>query len=245
MNKVWLAILVNMLGVVSPAVVYAQQKNVRPSNASQAAIIRKEVAQATTLDRLKTKAYAEIDRRLMALSKISDKINATDRLTAEQKSTILSQIQTTVSNLTALRTKIGADTDMATLRTDVQSIARNYQMYSLVLPKAELLGAVNAVLAATDRMTEISGKLQTRIEEAKAAGKDVAALEATYADMISNIADAKQQSQVAMDAILSVSGEVNPERKAALESARSALKTARQDLVTARQDAQTIITGLR
>ncbi len=233
MNKIWLAVLVNLLGVVSPAVVYAQNKPLllREPNASKAGQIRQEVTRSENVTRLQTKANAEIDRRLTALSKLTNKINEAKRLTDAQKSSILAQIQTTVTNLTNLKTKISTETDIAALRADVQSIVKNYQVFALVMPKTEIMAAANSILESADKLTEISVRLQSR-------GQDVTQMQA-------KIADAKAQANAALSTVNSLPVEMTPAHRTTLDTARTSLKTARQDLIEARQEAQKIVDALK
>src|SRR2546430_118634 len=78
--------------------------------------------QTQQLARLKDLANKELARRLTALQTVINKINGVKRLTSEQKASLTSQVQQDIASLTALQTKIQADTDLTTLRTDVQSI---------------------------------------------------------------------------------------------------------------------------
>src|SRR5260221_6677463 len=92
-------------------------------------------AQEDKMARLKTRAENEIDRRVAGLTKLIDRINGIQRLSADQKTTLVSQLQAEISALNSLKAKIASDTDIATLRTDVQSIVKSYRIYALFIPK--------------------------------------------------------------------------------------------------------------
>lgn len=206
---------------------------------------KKADIQANRVEKLKEKANKEIDRRIDSLNKLITKINNIKRLTTDQKSSLVAQIQSQIDQLNSLKTKIAADTDIATLKTDVQSIVTSYRIYLLYIPKIHILTGSDVMLETADKLTEISNKLQTRITEAKAQGKDVSSLETTLASMQSKITDAKKQAEDAKNAVLPLTPEGYPGNKTTLESARKMLQTGRQDLNQARIDAKTIINGLK
>lgn len=197
------------------------------------------------MTRYKAKANNEITRRITSLQGIISKIKSAKHFTESQKSTFALQIQTEIANLTALKAKIDADTDMAALRADVQSVTKSYRVYALYIPKIHSLGAVDEVLNAADRMSKFIPKLQSKITEAQAAGKDVTALNLALADMQNKIADAKTQAQNAQNVLMSLAPEGYPGNKTSFESAKATLQTARQDLKTAREDGSAILSGLR
>src|SRR5579872_6107659 len=142
---------ITKLGIISgtvalfafPAVVFAQTIvpsegiGIRPTlQAEREAItqqrqqIQAQVVQ-TRQTNLKTRADNEITRRITALNDLITRINGFTRLTADQKSSFVTQIQTEINTLTSLKTKIDADTDTATLKTDVQSIVAEYRVFAL------------------------------------------------------------------------------------------------------------------
>ena len=201
---------------------------------------RVNARQTQNLDRLKEKAYKEIDRRINALNKLIERINAVKRLTADQKSSLVSQVQAEITNLTNLKTKIAADTDLATLRADVQSIVKSYRIYALFIPKMQIVVHADRLLSIVDDFVTITDKLQTRINEEKAEGKDMGEAESLMTERSGKITDAKTQATNAINTVIPLTPDGYPGNKTSLQSARSMLQTARADLREAHKAAQRI-----
>ena len=201
--------------------------------------------QGERMEKLRTRALAEIDRRLKALAGLIERINNLKRLTADQKSSLTSSIQEQIASLTDPRAKIQADTDLATLKTDIKSIVDSYRIFALFMPKVHIFVVAEVELNYADRLSELAIKLQTRIEEAKNSGQDVASLQTLLTEMQSKISEAKIQAQKVIDTVIGLTPDGYPGNKTTLESAREMLQTARQSLQQARNDASQIIAGVK
>jgi predicted nucleic acid-binding Zn-ribbon protein len=192
---------------------------------------------------LKNRANREIDRRIEKLTDLMNKISNAKHLTSDQISSLTASIQTEINNLTALKTKIAADTDLATLRSDVQSIVKSYRVYVLYIPKIAIMFAGNRIIDIVTKMTDpttgIVSKLQTRLQ-----GNTDANLQADLTDMQAKLTDAKTQAQNAINTVSSLTPDGYPANVSILQNARSMLQTARQDIVSAIKDAKMIIQGL-
>ncbi len=253
MKKITLSlILISLLLTAAP--VYGQ--TVTPVNKFDAAreklqqkLVQREAKVTKTQERisenLRERATREIDRRITSLDRLIAKINAFKKLSSTQKSTMVSQIQTEITNLTALKAKIDADTDNATLKTDIQSIVKGFRIYALFVPKIHILATSEGLDVAADRMSSLAGKLEARIAEAKIKGEDTASLDLLLTDMKAKITDAKTQAQAARDLVTPLTPDGYPGNKTTLQSARAKLVAGRRDLQLARQDAGRIIQGLR
>lgn len=201
--------------------------------------------QTNRITRLKTRADREIDRRIAALNNLITKINSNNRISASDKSTYISQIQSQISTLSTLKSKIDADTDLDTLKTDVKSIVDSYRIFALFIPKIHILSSADSMSQAADKLTAIAAKLQTKIQAAQAAGGDVTALQSALSDLQTKVTDAKTQYQNAESTITPLTPDGYPANKSQLDSAITMIKTGAQDLKTARADAVTIINGLK
>ncbi|MCX6793727.1 MAG: hypothetical protein NTY06_01335, partial [Candidatus Gottesmanbacteria bacterium] len=207
-----------------------------PSGVSTKAAVRQDAA----ISRLKTRADAEITRRITAFNLLLTKINAMKRLTPDQKMTFTNGIQGQMTSLNALKTKIDADTDITTLRTDVQSIVKAYRIFALYMPQVNIMAHADRILALIDEMNAISAKLQTRIDEAKTAGKDTSSMQSLMTDRAAKLKDAATQANNAIVAVVALTPDGYPGNKTTMQSAQKMLQTARQDLVNALQDMQQI-----
>lgn len=234
--------LVSMLAVAgtlaigTPTVLAQAPTGGIPTGAGAKAAVRQDAV----ISRLKTRADNEITRRVNALTLLSGRINDIKRLTTDQKNTLTSQITDQINALTTLKTKIDADTDLATLRTDVQSIVQSYRIFALYIPKTYIIVRADRLLDLVDAFTTLQGKLQTRIDTAKTAGDDITAMQSLMTDMTGKLADAKTQATNAINAVLPLTPDGYPGNKATLQSARTMLVTARQDIQGAHQDEKQI-----
>jgi|SRR5581483_11456825 len=259
MNKLFalLATLITTLAV--PAVVFAQtptttdtsgSTNTTPAAGTKAqerlAQRQANLAQKTeTLDtNLKTRGDNEIDRRITALNTLISRIGAFKKLSADQKASFTTQIQTEISNLTTLKAKIDADTDTTSLRTDVKAIVIEYRVFAFYIPQLRILESADRMLTVADDLTTLSTKLQQRIADASAAGKDVTSLTPTLTDMQAKIADAKTQAQNAITAVAALTPAGYPTNRSVLQSAQKTLQSGKQDLMAATADGKTIIQTL-
>lgn len=191
-----------------------------------------------------------IDKRINTLQKLEERINDMKRLTADQKSSIIADLNAQISALTSLRTKLAGDTSTTTLRADLKTIAPDYRVYILVLPRTEIVIAADRVMNIADEMSTDGAKLQARITAAQNAGVNVSAAQAAYADYNAKVADAKVQAQAAIDLVLKLNPDngdkmVMAANTAALKSARTKLQAARTDLRNARHDMSKIMRTVR
>lgn len=201
--------------------------------------------QAAALARLQTRGAAEIERRLTSLQNALSLLQKAPRITDTDKATLTQQVQTEIDGLTALQTKLAADTKLADARTDVQSIITEYRVYGLLLPKIQIIAAADRLESLGQELQDLSTNLKALIAAAKTAGHDVDALEEALTDLDQQLATAKDGYQnVASQAFALTPSDYNADHKV-LSTYRTSLAAAHKALVTARDDAKTIITGLK
>lgn len=238
----WLLILV--FGLSSKGVVAAPAAT---SSARKAALtVAQQTAQQNRATNLINRANQEINRRLTSLNNLLTLISSVKRLSGSEKSPLTDQVQNEITNLTSLQSKIDADTDLTTLKIDVQSIIKSYRVYALFVPKIHLIVIAEEIIDGINQLnTNIVAKLEFRINKDKTAGKNTTSLETSLADMKAKLIDAQAQAQKALDILIPLTPDGYPGNKTQLQMARNSLRLARQDLNTARQDARTIIQGLK
>jgi chromosome segregation ATPase len=201
--------------------------------------------QAQRIAHLKTKGAAEIDRRIANLTAALQKLSASTKLATDNKTALTQQVQSEISGLTSLKTKLAAETTLTGARADVQSIITDYRVYVLMLPKARLVAADDRFSVSEAKLNELATKLQTRITALKSNGKDVASLQASLDDMKAKTASAQGRTAGLVTKLLSLQPTDYNANHALLVSYRDALKAAQADLKTARDDAKTIITAMK
>ena len=235
--------LVLVLGVALPAFALT-------ANATASTSAKVEARQATAISKGQDKAKQEITRRIDALTKMGERVNQMQRLSDSEKATLSTNFKAQIDELTTLAGKVDADTDAATLKTDVQSITKSYRVFALVMPQAAIQAAADRVETIVSMMNTVSTKLAARIATSTSAGKNTAALSASLTDMNAKTADAHVQAQAAVTEVASLTPDngdqtVMKSNATALKDARSKIQAAQQDLVAARKDATSIVKGLK
>ncbi len=210
---------------------------------------KNENTAVTPLEKSKDAAVKEITRRIDALNKAIARINDTKKLSATDKSALVAKAQQTIDDLNVLKTKIAADADAAAVKADRADVRKNYRVFILLIPQIHILAAADRVIETVDLLTDAATKLETKIADAKTAGKDVASLETLLVDMKTKLADAKVQADKATASVSAllpdegVAAKMEANKKA-LTDGRTAIKAAVQDLAKAREDAGKIKSGL-
>ncbi len=207
-------------------------------------------ASAAFMARAKAKADQEIDRRIENLNDLLTRVQGMHALADADKAAIRATVTNQVNMLTALKGKIDADTDAATLRTDVKSITSSYRIYALIIPQVRIIAAADRIVTIANQMQQLSAKFQARISEAQGAGFDMTAALAALADYNAKVADAGAQAQAAVTEITTLSPDNGDKASMtananALKDARAKIVAAQKDLRDARQDAATILKEVR
>src|SRR3989338_2640459 len=151
--------------------------------------------QQTRLEALRTKAVKEIDRRLEFLNTALNKTTNAKKLAEANKTSLITLIQKDITDMLNLKGKIAADTDIATLRTDVALIVKDYRVYALLRPQVELIAAGDSVLYWADKLNEVALKLNEKIQKGKTEGRNTSGLQTAYNELTAKTAVAKTQAQ--------------------------------------------------
>lgn len=227
-----------------PSFAFAQTVSTPPTGVAKGAA--RTEARITSL---KAKGDALIQQRLTSLNNMLTRLNNIKRLSAAEKATLTTNINSDINGLTTLKTKIDADTDLPILETDVKSIFTTYRVYAEFDPQTSMFAAADSLTTATDRLTQLAAKLQARITQAGSNGNNVSTLNNLLADMQNKLADAKNQYTSVQNNISGLtpsSYNSNPTGvHATFTNSRTLLKTARTDLQGAMQDAKQIVAGLK
>lgn len=201
--------------------------------------------QTLRLDTLKSTGALRIDQRVKSLNNLTTRINNAKNLTTDEKNQFNSQVQTNITGLNDLKTKLAAETDINAAKADVQSIYTGFRIYAVFIPKTHMLLASDIGQKAIDRLNARVTKLQSRIADAQRAGKDVTAVNTMLSDMQAKLADAKKQRDDAVSKVTPLTPASYPGSSAILQAARASFKTGTQDLKTAWQDDKNIRAALK
>ncbi len=230
----------------TPALAYAETARPERPMATTSAKPTLAARQVENVTKLKAKAVKEIDRRLESLNKVLTQLNNSAKLSTTDKATLTTAVQSEITGLTTLRAKIEADTDIATLRTDVQSIVKDYRVYAFLMPQVSIMVVADTIISNADKLNEtLTNKILPRIQEAQGKGVDVTAANTALTDIQAKLADAKLQAQKAQTTVVSLTPAGYPANKTSLTAARAALMVARKDLVAVHNDVATITATLK
>jgi len=187
----------------------------------------------------------EIIRRLAQLNKLSSLITASKHLTAGDKTTLSAEVTAEISGLTALKTKLDAETTVVGASTDAKSIVADYRVYALVTPKVWLIKTADDQQTAEAKLSALITKFQTRITAAKSQGKEVTALQTALDDMTTQVKNSQAISSGIETKVLPLQPTDFNSDHTILSGDAAQLKTAHTDNEAAYTDAQTIVTGLK
>jgi seryl-tRNA synthetase len=210
----------------------------------QVKIATRSALSQNQLGNLKQRADNEIKRRIDALNKLLGILSQSKKLSATDAANLTSQVQANINSLNTLKTKIDADTDLVTLKTDVKSIISNYYIFAFFLNYVHLNAAFDRATTTMNNMTTVWTKLQAKIAEAKSKGQDVTALNTQLSDMQNKLNNVKSIIASAQGELTGLSFSGYPGNKSTLQDARTKLQTVYQDLKTGYQDARKIVEGL-
>lgn len=197
----------------------------------------------------KDRADQEIDRRINALNVLNSRVQAMTKITSEAKVSINANIQSQITSLSALKARIEADTEIATLKADIQSITKSYRIFTLVIPQGRILVASDKLKSVASDGVTLASKISARIDVAALAGKDVAPLKSALADMQAKLADVHVQADAAVALVQTLAPDEGDAARAdandkALKDARSKVKAGYQDIEDARKNAHKIVKAL-
>lgn len=207
-------------------------------------------AQGDLTAKAKERAYAEIDRRIDALTKQTDRIGGMKRVATSTKTALGTTAQAQIAALEDLKARIAADSSTTTLKANIQSIGKSYRIFALVMPQSAIAAAVDRINTLADLMTTMSGKLAARIADSSASDSDKAAAHAALNDFNSKVASAKTKAQSALSSVTTLkpdNGDASTQagNKAALEAARASIKEAQNLLIEARKNISTIVSTVK
>ena len=199
-------------------------------------------AQQVRLEAAKRAASGAITRRVLALRERITAAKSIVRLSDEDRTALVNQLQSQVDGLTTLNSKIQGDGDEATVRADAQGIVTDYRVYLLTIPKARGVVVADLELTAADRLARLADRLGAAIDQGKGdtakAATDLAALRAKVAAVTAAVSPLPAQ-------LLALQPAAYPNNHPVLEQVRQALRTNRAALADAATLARQVLTDLK
>ncbi len=194
----------------------------------------------------KTAVNVRINLRLATLAALKIAVNGATDLTGSDKSTLSGLVSSDATNLTALKTKTGAETTLAGVKADAVSMIDDYRIYLLVVPKVHFTIASDAETVDIAKLRTAHDKLATIASTLAKAGKDVSSEQAELADMASRLSAATSALSGKAEGLLAVAPSPDADAmKAAVAPVRTAVHDGRSDIKTAVADAAKASAGLK
>ena len=200
---------------------------------------------ARTLSEIKANAASAISLRLSALTTAISAVNTNTWLTPSDKTTLLNTLNDDQSNLTALATKIQADTTVAQARTDSRSIFLTYRVFALAIPQARLSAATDDITGAVlGRLNDAQSRLSALLAGSDS-GKDTPAVQALMSDLSNKIQSVTTATSGLSGSILALTPSEYDANYTILAAPRETLLTSRSSLIGARTDVETVLGDLK
>ena len=190
----------------------------------------KAAKEAEKIARLKELGAMLIENRLSLLNNLKTRIQNMNRLTDAEKTALILDIDTNIADLNTLKTKIAADTDLATLKADIKSIFEKFRVYMVVAPRNLGQSLTTQGMYILGRLEAIERQLQTMLEQNKNAGKDVSSLQSLMDQITAKLADAKTQLAIAEEKFKSMTPANTEAAKTARDAGKAAMKKAKEAL---------------
>lgn len=198
-----------------------------------------QAATSNTLGSAQQLATARIDGRLETLRALDLAAGSARYIAAADKTALHTVITGDISGLTALRSKVTAETTAAAVHADETTMVDTYRVYLLVVPKVHLTIALDTEAAAAARLQKVHDNLAARL--AKKPGGANAGENAELADLQTQIQAAQHAVDGQVVALLALQpGPGGAAITAQVKTIQGRAREARQDLRKAQADAKEI-----
>ncbi|MDE2041044.1 MAG: hypothetical protein KGI59_01495, partial [Patescibacteria group bacterium] len=141
---------------------------------------------AQRLQALGARGDQEVTTRIDSLNKLISRIQGLKNVSDTQKNSIVSTIQGLITDMNTLKTNIDSDNASSTMKSDVQSITKDYRIYALAIPQLNILAASDRIVTIVGMMEQISTKLTLRLQSATGV-PNISALQSSLNDLNSKV----------------------------------------------------------
>lgn len=229
------------LGATGTAFASTSNATTAPSAASSTAA---KAGSTARLDVVKALAAARIQGRIATLHALSLAVQDSRYLTSAERGALDNQINSDLSGLTALATKMANESTVAAVRSDEGAMVDDYRVYMLMAPQARLVDGLAAETAAASTLEKAYTALQQLL--AQQSGGGTSEQKSELADLQSQVMAAQAAIGNEVATVLAIQpGPDASSIESALAPVKSAAKTARTDLLQARKDAKDLRASLK
>ncbi|MET4704011.1 hypothetical protein [Frigoribacterium sp. UYMn621] len=182
--------------------------------------------------------------RISALDKAIPRVTANAYLSATDKDRVLGTLNGDRAAMVTLAAKIAADTDLTVAKADYHSIFTGYRVFAVAIPQSLYAAAASGLQdAAIPALLSAQATLVAAIS-GPLASKDTPAIDATMADLASQIRSAQQSVSGVSVFALSVTPEQFNSNHEILAATRASVKTAAAAAKKARADVASVKAAL-
>ncbi len=193
---------------------------------------RQERFLSQSLTRLKARGAHLIDTRISSLES-NNKAVANSKLTVEQKATINTLVTTNVTGLNALKVSIASSTNATSTKALVESVYTQFRIYGIVIPQVRLEKRIYDLQNHVTTLSDTFLKVQTKINEYKGKGKDVAVWQKSLDDAKLLVAtDVGKLSALMVQAQALKPSDYGTSSKATIDSVNAGIKVVAKDFST-------------
>jgi len=199
---------------------------------------------AAHLAAIKAAAHAAIGARISSLHFAMGEIGANPELTPADRATLTTTLNGDVAGLTALDTKIQADTTVAQASADYQTIFTGFRVYALFLPQVLFASATDDLTAsALPNLTDAQSKLEALLAGPDKS-KDTPPVQAAMADLAARIGAATSATNGLSAQVLALTPADFDANHDILAGPRGTLKGAEADVHSARADVAFVLAAI-
>lgn len=245
MKKTLVAMMV-LATVLVPSAAIAQTDDAtadRPAQVEQAP----ETDQASDaerhldLERVKEHALEAITKRVEALTKAIERLEANQHVTPEHARTLIDDYEFHIRGLEALVAPIEAAETPEELRPLVESIVKEHWVFALQIPKGALTVASDSIIDATEHFSTVYERIENVLADLAEQGVELPEAEELLAESQRLTSEAADLVVSVPDTVLAIGVEEMPEARETLEAAREDVRAAHDNLVNARENVHQII----
>lgn len=178
--------------------------------------------------------------RQQRLANLTTEVTDATNLTSSDRSTLSGDLANETAGIAALVAKVPNDTTWAELQADAKAMVVDYRVFVVMSPQVHETIAADTAGAIEQKLTAAEPQIEALISYEQSQGKDVAAAQTAYEDLVTQVSDASTDTSGISAAVLATSPSAYPGNASIFTNARSSLEQARTALGTARSDLQTI-----
>ncbi len=194
---------------------------------------RAESMGVKTLSRIKARGAQLIKERVNSLNQNAVAVANAKGLTADQKTAYAMFFTGKIGELNALGVQIASSTDASSTKALVSSIFTDFRIYAVVLPQVRLQKRIYELQNHTVKLSETFAKIQVKIDEEKAKGKDVSVWQKNLDDAKMIVATDTAKLSSLMTQINALKPSDYPTTsKSVIEATNSGIKSVAKDLNT-------------